>query len=68
VSDDPDFSLADFGTVSLLTPITGAACDWAAGNLPENVLRWGGGIAIHSSRIASVLESIAGHGLLIETG
>jgi hypothetical protein len=36
-----DFTLADFDTVSLLTPVTPAANEWVAVHVPETALRWG---------------------------
>ena len=34
-----DFSLADFNTVTLLTPVTDAATAWVANHLPHNLVR-----------------------------
>jgi hypothetical protein len=61
-----DFSLADFGTVWLLTPITASANEWASANLPENFLRWGGGIAIDHRLIDDLVDAIGAVGLCVE--
>lgn len=62
-----DFSLADFDTVALLTPVSDAAAAWVAKNLPKSLIRWGGGIAIEASSVSTVVREIGECGLRIET-
>lgn len=62
-----DFSLADFNTVTLLTPVTDAATAWVANHLPHNLIRWGGGIAIETRDVEVVMHDINESGLLVET-
>jgi hypothetical protein len=62
-----DFSLADFDTVTLLTPVTEAATAWVAHHLPHNLIRWGGGIAIQTRNIELVVRDISESGLRVET-
>ena len=63
-----DFSLADFDTVALLTPVTAAAAAWVEAHLPENVIRWGGGMAIEARNVSAVVQRIDECGLRVETG
>jgi hypothetical protein len=61
-----DFSLADFDTVTLLTPVTEAATAWVADHLPHNLIRWGGGIAIQTRNVELVMRDIKESGLRVE--
>jgi hypothetical protein len=58
-----DFTLADFDTVSLLTPVTPAANEWVAAHVPETALRWGGGLAIEASNVSLMVHEIDECGL-----
>lgn len=61
-----DFSLADFDTVTLLTPVTEAATAWVVDHLPHNLIRWGGGIAIQTRDVELVMRDIKESGLRVE--
>jgi hypothetical protein len=64
---DVDFSLADFDTVTLLTPVTEAAAAWVADHLPAGLIRWGGGIAIEARNVSAIVQDISESGLRVET-
>jgi hypothetical protein len=61
-----DFNLANFDTVALLTPVTPAANKWVAKHLPDNLIRWGGGVASEARNLAVVKQQINDSGLLVE--
>jgi len=62
-----DFSLANHGTIFILTPLTADATDWTDTNLPAGCLQWAGGLAIEHRYIRDILTGLCGDGLSFET-
>jgi hypothetical protein len=58
-----DFTVADHGSIVILTPLTEAAQDWVADHLPEDAMTWGGGIVIEPRYVALILAGIGEDGL-----
>lgn len=60
-----DFLFADHGSVTILTPLTEAAQEWADNNLPDDALTFGRGIVIEPRYAGPILEGIVEDGLTV---
>ena len=61
-----DFSLANHGSICLLTPLTTAATQWAAEHLPEGAMTWGrASIVVEPRYVEDIVIGIAGDGLTV---
>jgi hypothetical protein len=58
-----DFLLQDEGTIAVLFPLTPAAEDWVAENLPAAALTWGDGTVIEHRFVAPIVRGILDDGL-----
>lgn len=58
-----DFLLANHGTVSMLTPISLEAQQWADAHLPADAQRMGGAVAIEHRYVGDIVEGILADGL-----
>lgn len=61
-----DFELRGGGTVYVLAPLTEAAHEWVAENLPEDATWFGGGVAVEHRYIGDIVEGLAADGLTVE--
>jgi len=59
----PDFLVSNHGSIFLLQPLTGAAHDWSADNLPADALRFGAAIAVEHRYIGDIVAGIQDDGL-----
>ncbi len=63
---NPDFTVADHGSVVVMTPLTPAARDWTTNHLPDETPQWCGGFAIACRYINDILTGVCEAGLLFE--
>jgi hypothetical protein len=63
-----DFSVENHGSIILLRPLTDAAEEWIAGNLPEDRVTFGGATVIEPRYILAVIEGIMSDGLTFDGG
>lgn len=61
-----DFDVHNHGSIALLFPMTEAAHDWVAENLPEDIMTLGAGIAIEPRYLGDILEGIVNAGLSVQ--
>jgi hypothetical protein len=61
----PDFAVANHGSVFLLTPKTAEARDWCEQNLPDNAPVWAGSYAVEHRYIENIIHGITGDGLAV---
>jgi hypothetical protein len=60
-----DFHFTNHGSVTILTPVSSAAQEWAAEHLPEDAMRWAGGIVIEPRYLGDILDGITNDGLTV---
>ena len=61
---DADFTCADHGSISILTPVSDAGREWATEHLPDDAMRWGhAGIVVEHRYIGAILLGIESDGL-----
>lgn len=60
-----DFRFANHGSIAILTPLTEVADEWVAEHLPDDAMRWAGGVAIEPRYVEPILEGLQGDGLAI---
>ena len=58
-----DFAVANHGTIVLLQPLTRAANDWIAANLPADRLHYAGAVVIEPRYLADIVGGIRADGL-----
>ncbi len=65
---EPDFSVLNFSSFFMLEPITKAAHDWVAANLPDlSPWQWfGPNIAVEHRCINALVAGIRDDGLIVE--
>jgi hypothetical protein len=61
-----DFTFANHGSITILTPISEAAQAWVDEHIPEDAMRWGGGIVIEPRYAEAILRGITEDGLFVE--
>ena len=59
----PDFELHNHGSIVLLAPMSDAAQDWVAANLPEDVMKFGEAIVVEPRYIGDIVEGFTNDGL-----
>jgi hypothetical protein len=62
-STGTDFAVANHGTIVLLQPLTRAANEWIAANLPADRLHYAGAIVIEPRYLADIVAGIRADGL-----
>jgi hypothetical protein len=60
-----DFQFVNHGSIAVLTPISAAANDWVAEHLPEDSVRWAGGVVIEPRYADDILNGAQEAGLSI---
>lgn len=60
-----DFLFANHGSITVLTPLTEAAQDWASEHLPDDAMRWCGGIVIEPRYWPDIIWGINDDGLTV---
>lgn len=60
-----DFFFVNHGSIHLLTPLTEAAKEWVAVNLPEDAQYFGKSVAIEPRYSQNILDGIADEGLMV---
>ena len=60
-----DFSLANHGSICLLTPRTPAAEEWAAKHLPEDAMTWGHAVVVEPRYVEGIVVGIGRDGLTV---
>lgn len=58
-----DFAFSDHGSICVLVPLSEEGNRWVRVNLPADVQRWAGGIAIEPRCVGDVLGGIAADAL-----
>ena len=61
----PDFHVHDHGSICILVPVSEAAQDWVAFNLPDNAMQWGGGVVIEPRYVSDIVEGAMADGLTV---
>jgi hypothetical protein len=56
--NEPDFEVADHGSISLLRPMNEAARNWVAEHLPPDAMRWAGSIAVEHRFIEPIVNGL----------
>jgi hypothetical protein len=62
-SKGTDFAVSNHGAIVLLQPLTRAATEWAASNLPADRLTYGSAVAIEPRYLADIVDGIRANGL-----
>lgn len=62
---DPDVTLADHGTIALLTPLTEEAIAWCTAHLPDDALRHGAAYAVEPRYAGPILDGMSEAGLQV---
>jgi hypothetical protein len=62
-STGTDFAVENHGTIILLQPLTRAATEWIANNLPADRLHYAGAVVIEPRYLAAIVEGIRADGL-----
>ncbi len=60
-----DFSLANHGSIYLLTPRTPAAAQWAAKHLPDDAMTWGPAVVVEPRYVEEIVLGIGRDGLTV---
>lgn len=61
-----DFSFANHGSITILTPVSKRARVWVAEHLPDSAMSWGEGTVIEPRYAGPILDGIAADGLIVE--
>jgi len=62
-----DLTVADHGSVFILTPTSDVGAGWVEEHIPEGALPWGiAGIAVEHRYIAAIVDGAVGDGLAIQ--
>ena len=64
-SPQSDFLLENHGSIFLLQPLSPAANDWVAENLPEDHLTFGSAVVVEPRYIADIVRGAQADGLVI---
>lgn len=64
---DIDFTFANHGTITLLTPLSDNAADWCAEHLPEDAMRHGTAYVIEPRYAEPILADLDAEGYIIST-
>jgi len=62
-STGTDFAVANHGTIVLLQPLTRAANEWIAANLPADRLHYAGAVVIEPRYLADIVNGLRADGL-----
>ena len=62
-----DFQLTDHGSIWLLNPVTKAAQEWVADNIPDDAQRHGNAVAIEPRYVDNIVEGVSGAGLRVQS-
>jgi hypothetical protein len=62
-STGTDFGVANHGTIVLLQPLTRAANEWIAANLPADRLHYAGAVIIEPRYLADIVNGLRADGL-----
>ena len=66
MTTEHDFSLADHGTIAILTPLTAAGREWREEHLPSDAMTWGQcGVVIEHRYVSDIVNGIVNDGLTI---
>jgi hypothetical protein len=60
-----DFTIANHGSIFILTPLTDDGDEWVSQHIPEDAARWGGGIVVEARYIDDIVEGIRDDGLIL---
>jgi len=64
---EPDFTLANHGSILLLTPVSAAAKAWAEEHLPEDAMRWAEeSFVVEHRYIGAILNAIGLDGFTVK--
>ena len=61
----PDFSLANHGSIVILTALSPEGRAWEWEHLPEDRMTWAGGAVVAPRHIGDILDGIAAAGLTV---
>ena len=61
-----DFTFANHGSITLLTPVSKAALDWCDAHIAEDRQVWGNAIAVEPRYVAPIVEEILAEGMTID--
>jgi len=64
--DDYDFDIQNHGAIAILTPCTEYAHDWVDEHLPDDAMRWGGGVVIEPRYLGDIIDGIEADGLSVQ--
>jgi hypothetical protein len=64
-STGTDFAVANHGTIVLLQPLTRAANEWIAANLPADRLHYAGAVVIEPRYLADIVDGLRNDGLTV---
>jgi len=64
-TEQPDFTMANHGSVILLTPLSDAAGEWCAEHLPEDAARFAQAYAMEPRYADPILHDLVEQGYLI---
>lgn len=62
----PDFIVSDEGSIFILMPLTPAAREWVADFLPQDPMRWAGGVVVEHRYISDIVSGARRDGLVVE--
>jgi len=65
-STGTDFAVANHGTIVLLQPLTRAANEWIAANLPADRLHYAGAVVIEPRYLADIVNGLRADGLEVK--
>ena len=61
-----DFTVSCEGSIYIVTPLTPCANEWVSEFLPEDAMRWAGGVVVEWRYISTVIEGARESGLAVE--
>jgi hypothetical protein len=60
-----DFTLANHGSICILTPLTDEAVEWCRTHLPTEVMTWGYGRVVEPRYVGDIVQGLSADGLSI---
>lgn len=62
---EADFTAENYGSICVLQPLSAAANVWVSENLPEDVMKWGGGIVVEPRYLMDIILGARAEGLTV---
>lgn len=64
--DTSDLSIANHGSIMILTPVSDAGREWVSQHIPEDAMRWAGGVVVEPRYAQDIVDGALHDGLEVQ--